>query len=252
MSEPFLHVPPGVRIGFSRFPDFDGPWQQTVVDDAAAIVEGLWPVAWPLAVDLWLATRSLELPFVRGDADPERKGWHLEEEQLPDGVEVASYVGPGIETSTTPELTPDVLRDWIGRALEQEPPEPETVVTLGGFACRTLRARVVDPSWVRNDSATIHDGSAQYDVPLERREDGLWVVAPLAGSRVEPPVAYEVDLEDAVLYARVAVLWSQWSQPGTAEHHALEQALAQIVARGWTADAVPDTFDLPSPSENRS
>jgi hypothetical protein len=252
VSEPFLHVPPGVRIGFSRFPDFDGPWQQTVVDDAVAVAEALWPDVRPLAVDLWVATRSLELPFVRGDVEPARKGWHLEEEHVPEGVEVASYSGPEVEASTTPELTPDALRKWIGRALDQEPPEPAMVVTLGGIVCRTLRARVLDTAWVRDGVVSVRDGSAQYDVPLEHREDGLWVVAPLAGSRVEPPVTYELELDDAVAFARVAVLWSQWSQRGSAEHDALERSLAQIVAQGWTADAVEDTFDLGAPSENPS
>jgi hypothetical protein len=252
VTDLYLHVPPGAQIRLRRFPVFEGAWRNSVVEDAIGVVAALWPFVRPLAADLWLGCRDPEVPFLAGELDPARKGWHVRERELPEDVEVASYTGPGIESSTVDELTPDALREQIETAVAQEPPEPSCVVTFAGLACRTLRARLLDDRWSDAAAVTVRDGSAVMDVPVERRPDGLWIVAPLRGHRVEPPVSYEVELDEAVLSARISVMWSQWSQPGSAEHDALQDALERIVAQGWEPQSVPDTFELAQPSSSQS
>jgi hypothetical protein len=164
---------------FDRLLESEVDFHEQLMDATSGIFTALWPVVQPLSVTLEMAASSLELSFLERDIPVPVETWHLREVEVPAHVPVNAYVKvPGKHSEeTTPELTPQVLADWLARAHAQQLPEGY-VPALYALHLYYTRARLLS---YQEPCAELAFGPHTYTLPVEKREDGLWVSGPMPG-----------------------------------------------------------------------
>jgi hypothetical protein len=193
------------------------PMPENPFHAALAAIEALWPVVQPMSVDLTTMN--------------------------PDGTVTNAMIGEAILPAPLAEdipatvvstITQPILTDWMRE-------------TSGQFLMlEVYRARAwLDSAWENVDHFTIQDGVRTLQIPIEKRQDGLWVSGPRPGLLLNAPIHYLVENEDGWLRARIWISWSVlWTASGTPGQQALECVLRTMVAQGWQPQAVPSGFDL--------
>jgi hypothetical protein len=80
-------------------------------------------------------------------------------------------------------------------------------------------------------------------VPVEKREDGLWVSGPWWESVSDPPIEIELchtdclndaDCEQQIL--TITINWSPWVEAGWAEAELFKNCLHELEKHGWEGD----------------
>jgi hypothetical protein len=131
-----------------------------------------------------------------------------------------------------PELTLQTLADWLARAHAQQLPEGYVPV-LSALNMHHTRARLLED---QAPSAELALGSQTYTIPVEKREDGLWVSGPIRKKMIKAPI----DITFWTLYGRLTldiwVYWSLWSEAGTAEAELLRACLLELEKQGWEGE----------------
>lgn len=211
-------------------------------DDAAGAVlgavEALWPVVRPLAVDLWLACADPGTPYLHPEMEPEQPRWHLREEPSP--VEIESGAGDDPQVTLVPSLTLPVIKDWMRQAMSQS--SGDCQVAFEKLEVSYTRTRLPEGTALEEDGYfLLNDYTGAQRIPVERRADGQWVVGPLPGLLLYPPLFYQIVNDWGHLLASIWMTWSGlWTAPGSE----LESALRRMVARGWRPSDVPSHFGL--------
>ena len=77
---------------------------------------------------------------------------------------------------TVPQLTPQALADWLARANTQQLVEGYVPV-LHILHMYYTRARLLE--YEQSSAELAWYGSEMYTIPVEKREDGLWVSGPM-------------------------------------------------------------------------
>jgi hypothetical protein len=146
---------------------------------ANGVFTALWPVVQPLSVTLEMAARSRELPFLELDILVPVSTWHLREVDVPTHVPVAARVKEAGKHSeeAIPKLTQQALADWLARAHAQQLAEGY-VPALYALHMYYTRARLLE---YQKPCAELAFGPKTYTIPVEKREDGLWVSGPMPG-----------------------------------------------------------------------
>ena len=97
----------------------------------------------------------------------------------------------------------------------------------------SARARLLeDPG----PSAELVLGPETYAIPVEKREDGLWVSGPMRESVTSPPIKIELDNDHGIQELEITVYWSPWIETGSAEAELLRACLHELEKHGWEAD----------------
>ena len=233
------HLPePGEYWRFDRLVedvDFKGPMAA-----ANAVFTALWPVVRPLSVTLNMKARrrhdcplsayKIPLPVVRV--------WHLREVEVSAPVAVAEWLKaykPSQQSEEErPELTLQALADWLARAHAQLLPEGYVPV-LGSLYVHSTRARLLAYQELYAELAL---GPKTSVIPVEKREDGLWVSGPMPDTMINPPI--EIDLlntnelhKSVRMTLRIFVGWSPWVETGSAEAELLTACLHELEKQGW-------------------
>ncbi|WP_315095283.1 hypothetical protein [uncultured Cellulomonas sp.] len=204
-----------------------------VFDTALEPLAALTAVIDPLAFDLWLAARpASEADLARSEL-PVKPLWHRAVEHPPDDVRPAPPPGRPVERSTSPRLSDDDLRAWFVHAVDQPPPLPGMVLTLGTLVCEDQRALLLAQPSPRSCELHLHD--LVLTRPCEPATGGAWVGFPLPGLTVSPPVRVRVTNEGNALVADLWLSWAPWSQPGRPERAAVEAGLGRMAEQGWVA-----------------
>ena len=185
----------------------------------------------PLAVDLWLAARPAGEPYLVRSESPAKPMWHLAVEHPPEDVRPAPPSGRPFERGVAPSLSGDRLRTWFAHAVDQSPPSPGMVLTLGTLVCEDQRALLLAEPPPSSCEVHLHD--LVLTRPCEPAAGGAWVGFPLPDLAVSPPVRVKVANEGDVLVADIWVSWAPWSQPGRPERAAVEAGLARMTEQGW-------------------
>ena len=114
---------------------------------ANTIFHALWPVVQPLSVTLEMAARSSEWLLDKRYIPGPIFTWHLREIEVPAHIAVTALVKDGNPSrhseKAIPELTPQVLADWLARAHVQWLPEGYTLV-LDRLQMYFTRARILE------------------------------------------------------------------------------------------------------------
>ena len=203
---------------------------------ANAVCTALWPVVQPLSVTLAMAARSRELPFIERDIPVPVSTWHLREVDVPAHVRVAARVqacGPGEHSEETiPELTPQALADWLARAHAQQLAEGYVPV-LYCLHMYYTRARLIED---QKPYAELALGPKTSAIPVEKRQDGLWVSGPMRDTMINPPIRITLVNGDGRLGLEICAGWSPWIETGSAEAELLMACLLELEKQGWEAD----------------
>jgi hypothetical protein len=216
---------------FVRFLESEVDFHEQLMDALNGVFTALWPVVQSLSVTLEMAARSRDLPFLERDIPVPVSTWHLREVEVPAHVSVDAYVKePGKHSEeTTPELTPQVLADWLARAHAQQLPE-EYVPVLYALHVYFTRARLLE---YQEPCAELAIGLHTYTLPVEQRKDGLWVAGPMRGTMINPPIRWKLMNNDGRLDLEIEIGWSAWVETGSAEAELLMTCLQELEKQGW-------------------
>ncbi len=198
------------------------------------IFPALWPVVRPRSVTLQMTARLRKPPFDERYMDHIRT-WHLREEEVPAHVAVTALVKDGHPSrhseEAVPELTPQALADWLAHAHAQQIPE-ERIPILYRLHMYFTRARLLE---YQESSAELVFGPKTYPIPVEKREDGLWVSGPMSYTVLDPPITVTLYKPEGQLGLGISVYWSPWIETGSAEAELLKSCLHELEKQGWQA-----------------
>jgi hypothetical protein len=200
---------------------------------ANAVFTALWSVVQPLSVTLEMAARSPEWLLDKRYIPGPIFTWHLREVKIPAHVAVAALVKANEPSQHSEEtrrgLTPQTLADWLTRAYAQQLPEGYTLV-LDRLQMYFTRARLLE---YQESSAELALGSQMYTIPVEKREDGLWVSGPIPYTIINPPIKVTLYNSSGRLVLEICVGWSPWVETGSAEAELLRTCLHELENQGW-------------------
>ena len=203
-----------------------------------AVFAALWPVMQPLSGGLTIAARPHDSPEIDYAIPVPVRHWRLYGKYPPAHVAISKWVeqewAPGHHYSEEeiPELTLQALADWLTRAHAQQLPEG-SVPLLSHLETHSARARILED---QGPSAELVWGPETYAVPVEKREDGLWVSGPMRESVTSPPIKIELYNDHGVQELEITVYWSPWIEAGFAEAELLRTYLHELEKQGWEAD----------------
>jgi hypothetical protein len=112
------------------------------------VFAALWPVVWPLSVNLTIAARQLDSPVIDKKIPVPVSIWHLYERYPPAHVTIpkwaeSEWTNPSdYREEEISELTPQALADWLARAHAQQLPE-RYVPILDSLYMNCTRARIL-------------------------------------------------------------------------------------------------------------
>ena len=220
---------PGKCYHFARIVESDTDFYEPGVAALAACA-ALWPVVQPLSVTLEMAARSAEWPYIEPDIPLPAPTWHLREVNIPAQIAVAARVqGSGHHEETTAVLTLPRLEQLLTSAHAQQLAEGYVPV-LYALELHYTRARIMaDQAAV----AEITYGPETYAIPVERRQDGLWVAGPLRNTMINPPIKVILENNDGRLSLTVCAGWSPWVEAGSAEAALFAAARQELERQGW-------------------
>jgi hypothetical protein len=197
----------------------------------------LWPVVQPLSVTLGMIAKSPKLPLAKRYIPGAVFTWHLREEEVPAHVAVTALfkaIDPTMHSEEARhELTPQVLADWLARAHAQQSPEEGYTLVLDRLGMCFTRARLLED---QAPSAKLALGPQTYAIPVEKREDGLWVSGPIPYTIINPPIKVTLYRSSGRLVLEICVGWSPWIEAGSAEAELLKACLHELEKQGWEAD----------------
>jgi hypothetical protein len=130
-------------------------------------------------------------------------------------------------------LTPQALADWLARANTQQLVEGYVPV-LHILHMYYTRARLLE--YEQSSAELAWYGSKMYTIPVEKREDGLWVSGPMRDTMIDPPIKIELVNFDGMLGLNIYVCWSPWVETGSAEAELWRICLRELEKQGWKAD----------------
>ncbi len=209
--------------------NFNGPMAA-----ANAVFTALWPVVRPLTVYLTIAARLHNFSFIIYKIPVPVSEWILREKYLPNHVAIPSRVAyfkpndPGEEE--VPELTLPALADWLARAHAQQLPEGYVPI-LDRLEIHYTRAHLIE---YQKPYAELAWGPAIYAIPVEKREDGLWVSGPMRDKH--PPIEISLDNDDGRLGLDISVYWSPWVEKGLGEAELLKACLHELEKQEWEGE----------------
>jgi hypothetical protein len=229
------HLPePGKCWRFSRLTENDDDFNEPIAL-ANTVFTALWPVVQPISVTIEMEARSREFPFIKYEIRLPVSTWHLREVDVPTHVPVAAWVeefGRHRE-ETVSQLTLQALADWLARANTQQLVEGYVPV-LHILHMYHTRARLLE--YEQSSAQLAWYGSEMYTIPVEKREDGLWVSGPMRDTMIEPPIKIKLVNFDGRLGLHISVHWSPWVEAGSAEAELLKRCLHELEKQGWEAD----------------
>ena len=223
-------------LSFVRFVKSEVDFNE-LITVANAVCTALWSVVQPLSVDLTIAASSLhEFPCIEREIPVPVRNWHLLEVNAPAHVAITKWAewegrDPNkYSEEEIPELTLPALTDWLARAHAQQLPEGYVPV-LDTLKMHDTRAHLLE---YQKSYAQLACGPETYAIPVEKRENGLWVSGPMPDAMINnPPIGITLTNFHGRLDLDIAVYWSLWIEAGFAEAELLRTCLHELEKQGW-------------------
>ena len=223
------------RSHLARFIEGDDVSSSELVAAANAVFGALWPVVRPLSVSMKMAAWEQGFFWIDPKVPVPISYWHLREMHPLTCVVMPEWIDPHKDCEEAiPELTLQALADWLACAHAQQLPEGYFPVleTLNVHASRVRLLEDPGPY-----AELVYYGPQAHSIPIEKREDGLWVSGPRQGMGRNPPI--EIELCYVIggrLHLDVTVYWSPWFEAEFAEAELLKTCLRELEKQGWEAD----------------
>lgn len=224
-----------LRVGLEREPND----QESLLDSTrnAILAIQIFCAGWlePLVWELSIACQDSELLHIEQRCQPPRPDWVLRRARIPSGVQARLlHVAPVLRT--LPAFSPEDMHAWVTEALNQEcPGAPRFVPAWSRLWSRAMQAALPDPQrFAGRDSMQIDCYAGPTSIPLECRDDKVYVSGPLESHVFGPPAALTLGNDDGFLTIDFEVYWDLWiTEPaGRAQ---VEAAVDRVLAlgRGW-------------------
>jgi hypothetical protein len=220
-----------------RYEAGEGEGQVELAEQATIAIDAL-AAGWlePLAWELYVGCLDVELMHAAMKRDPPQPFWLLRKERIPAGTEIRPIYGDHTVV-TEPALSSERIHAWVVRALAQPCADaPRFIPYWDGFDTLAMRARLPDAMCPKGDECLRMDCYAgTITVPLDRRDDQVWVSGPPEEYLIGPPVSLTADnLYDMVIKLELAVYWSPWIRD-PAGRAMVDAAVDRVLAlgRGW-------------------
>ena len=82
-----------------------------------------------------------------------------------------------------------------------------------------------------------------YELPFDRRNNGVWIYGS-KNFKSEYPFTIQLYREFELLFIRIWIRWSLWTEYGSLENIALSRAISRIVAKGWQVSSSMELFGI--------
>ncbi|MGF1489099.1 MAG: hypothetical protein ACFBSE_18585, partial [Prochloraceae cyanobacterium] len=193
----------------------------------------LMPITHPLSVEFRVMCQDRVSLINDLVIKPPNPFWQLQESSIPLGIDAYGVLYFGIsQISKVPNINTEILLNWMEKALDQESPDPEKYnIHWGEINIWAVRARIIDETpFQKRNSFRLHTSIGDFEYPLERRKDGLWVYGPrekVFTSR--PPFAIQIATMCGAHKIRISVYWTQWYDANSPGYNALKKAIAKII-----------------------
>ena len=223
-----------IALEFCEEEDVDNVTEITTCLNA---IKELTSILQPLSVEFRVTCQdriSLVNDLVKKPADP---FWQLQESSLPPGIDAYGVLYFGISRiSKVPNINTEILLDWMVKALDQESPDPEKYnIHWGEINIWAVRARIIDEApFQKRNYFRLHTSIGDFEYPLERRKDGLWVYGPRENLFISrPPLSIQIWSECGAHSMRITIYWTKWYDANSPGYNALKEAISRIIAQGW-------------------
>jgi hypothetical protein len=245
LSDCYLHHFPGYEISLKLLSPGEYPNDMEWTADVMDAIDELRTVIQPLSADLLIGCRDKNIRWRDGNVKPPFPRWFIHESGLPETV----ILEPGLkdpQISQAPELNRETLMAWIENALQQECPNSDTHETSWyDLYINAVRARIINKENLRgSQSFRLETDRGEYEFPLERRKDGLWVHSPINEFKTEPSFNLLIINQEGALQIHINIHWSLWTINGSANHEALRQAFLRIISKGWKLTHCNEYFEI--------
>lgn len=190
---------------------------------------------------------------------PPNSDFELKEKNIAPWIDVQRNTGTG---NLVEKIAPETKITWLDSvthlsfskwlkqvASSQQDPSSEHILVMDLLVSQCSRAKLFDEDRWKGEKwfSLMTKNGSMHAVPIERREDGLWV----SGPTIDPSIRYPaVSVDCYCEYAggircSLLIMWSWWYERGHAEHSALEQALRRLVKKGWRANYIEEVGGVP-------
>jgi hypothetical protein len=224
-------------------------WAEIAMD----ALEELRPVLEPLSAKVNLSGYRLGTEDWRNwedEVQPLMPDWFVRASNLPETV-MLEPLSDRYQISQIPELSKKYLLNWIEKALQQELAADTThALDWFYFKFRAVRARIYsEEKFIDRQSFKLKTSNGNWEFPLERKTDGLWVYGWFEGEpgpprNKIPPLEVQIHNNSDGMTMHLIVEWGPWKQKGSPEYNELRQALLRVIARGWEVEGGDDIFQL--------
>jgi hypothetical protein len=231
MIDCFVHTFPGEEIKLVKNSlELD---DLRLAEEAIACLREFSSFVQPLAADLIVRCRDQDWLFV-DEAEPSFSHWYIRASSLPVGVTVMSKIKDS-QVSEKPNLSPEILLDWIRTALNQDYSNSEICqMTWWQLEIGATRARIFnEKAFESRQFFALDSDMEELHLPLEYRDDGLWVSGSTNDLLGGSPFAILLTQEYGGLSITIYAHWSLWTQPNSMEHSALQRAISRLISTGW-------------------
>lgn len=197
----------------------------------------LMPIVHPLAVEFRVMCQDRVSLINEIVVKPKVGFLRIIESSIPQKIYVHGLLYPGIENITqVPNINKSILENWMEKALDQESPDPEKYnIHWGEINIWAVRARIIDETpFQKRNYFRLHTSIGDFEYPLERRKDGLWVYGPrdkVFTSR--PPLAIQIWSECGAHTIKICIYWTEWYDANSPGYNALKEAIGKIIDQGW-------------------
>ena len=213
------------------------------------VVDVLRPVFEPTSADLKVGCIYKHERVLNPQTKPPSRGWHIRCSSLPKEADVNREFGYVDDNNSpnyeVPELSRQVLLDWIKKALNQKCPQPEVNdVAWFDLNFNTVRTKIFTSELLvgKEMMRATHTRYGYYEYPLMMQQEQLWVYSPIENLYLFPTfklLAHNLEGYGGV-EIKIKVGWSWWTQEGFKEREVLLKTIPQIENLGWDLEFFDD------------
>ncbi|MEM0978864.1 MAG: hypothetical protein AAGH78_01185 [Cyanobacteria bacterium P01_H01_bin.58] len=205
-------------------------------------LEILASVVQPLAVDLQLAYRLADAPYLVPDPQPQRPRWHIQQTVPPSDLPMQTRFAQETESEYVSALTSHKLRGWLQQSTAQEADDVDYPITVSALDVLYTRVRLY--SFADETRLEVLDSKREIPVSIAQESEERWIYSPIQGL-LYSPIYFGFAVEYGWLRLKLFITWSPlWSNPDFPEHRQLCTALQELMKTGWTPDDIPACFRL--------
>jgi hypothetical protein len=234
---------PGVSLRYRG--DIDRTQEPLGIIQALDAVDELRTLVQPLSAELELGCRYDISDWRDLDVDPKYRFWFIRQSSVPETIFIKPYFSEEAQISQAPELTREALTAWIEKAFQQQCPYSDThVLAWNELRVGATRARIYDEKKLEGRNKLLVEvfKAGTVELPLERRDDGLWAYSPNRLLYGEPGIVYSITSSEFGLNLKINVHLSLWTEKNSKDNQAFQETMMRLIDKNWTLEYSNESF----------